>query len=157
MASFDKLFPSAFHVRPFLHSVSLFDCRAVSNGAFLMPNTFMMQELVRSAVDQYIDDMEQGFSIECPVVFTISKGASPLCCVHGRYRYLAGTPVPNSLALVREHTSRFSLQPYEPNLLSGNYIIHLACKAMLTLQSAQRMPNRVLYEVWRNADGRRMD
>ncbi|KAF2245107.1 hypothetical protein BU26DRAFT_76960 [Trematosphaeria pertusa] len=76
---------------------------SVSNGAALMPNTFMMQEIIRTAVDQYVDDQENGISVERPVVFTIPKG----------------TTIPRTLVLLREHTSRFSLQPSGPTALDA--------------------------------------
>ncbi|KAF1961564.1 hypothetical protein CC80DRAFT_488036 [Byssothecium circinans] len=72
-----------------------------SNRAVLMPNTFMMQEIIRTAVDQYVDDRENSISGERPIVFTIPKG----------------TTIPRALILLREHTSQFSLQPSRPTAL----------------------------------------
>jgi hypothetical protein len=39
-----------------------------------MPNTFMMQELIRTAVDEYMDSMDTEKPFEQPVLFTIPKG-----------------------------------------------------------------------------------
>ena len=39
-----------------------------------MPNTFMMQELVRGYVDQYMDDLENGKHLETPLVYYVPKG-----------------------------------------------------------------------------------
>jgi hypothetical protein len=41
-----------------------------------MPNTFPMQEIVRTAGDYYDDDQENGVSVERPFIFTIPKGMS---------------------------------------------------------------------------------
>jgi hypothetical protein len=40
----------------------------------LMPNTFLMQEIVRTTGDYYYDDQEHGVSVERPFIFTIPKG-----------------------------------------------------------------------------------
>lgn len=39
-----------------------------------MPNTCTMQEIIRTAVDNYFDDIDNGVSIEPPFVFSIRKG-----------------------------------------------------------------------------------
>jgi hypothetical protein len=41
-----------------------------------MPNTFTMQELVRTAVDEYTEKVESGIPAEVPTTFTIPKGES---------------------------------------------------------------------------------
>jgi hypothetical protein len=41
-----------------------------------MPNTFTMQELVRTAVDEYWEDMDNNIVVDEPVIFTIPKGNS---------------------------------------------------------------------------------
>lgn len=69
-----------------------------SNGAMFMPNTFMMQELMRTFFDQYTENSEDKNTPEKPVVICIRRGVS----------------VPNSLVLLREYLSRFSLQPSQP-------------------------------------------
>jgi hypothetical protein len=51
----------------------------VSNGATLMPNTFMMQENIRTCFDQYIDDEEDGKDVETPFVYCVPKGARGRC------------------------------------------------------------------------------
>jgi len=43
-----------------------------------MPNTFLMQEIIRTAVDNYFDDLENGMLTECPFIFTIPKGMRAL-------------------------------------------------------------------------------
>lgn len=40
----------------------------------LMPNTFPMQEIVRTTGDYYADDQENGISVERPFMFTMPKG-----------------------------------------------------------------------------------
>ncbi|RAL09436.1 uncharacterized protein BO97DRAFT_351962 [Aspergillus homomorphus CBS 101889] len=70
-----------------------------SNGALLMPNTHFMQEITRRSFDHYLDIVESGQSITAePHYLCIPKG----------------TPIPESLTLFRERTSRFSLQPARP-------------------------------------------
>ncbi|KAF2177149.1 hypothetical protein K469DRAFT_742674 [Zopfia rhizophila CBS 207.26] len=69
-----------------------------SDGATLLPNTFTMQEIIRTAVDNYFYDMENGVPIERPFIFTIPKG----------------TPVPKTLVLLRERTAQFSLLSSRP-------------------------------------------
>ncbi|KAF1969800.1 hypothetical protein BU23DRAFT_539186 [Bimuria novae-zelandiae CBS 107.79] len=65
------------------------------NTATLMPNTFMMQEIIRTAADNYFEDKENGLSVELPFIFTIPKG----------------TILHTTLVLLRETPSQFSLQP----------------------------------------------
>ncbi|MCJ1340505.1 hypothetical protein MMC09_005801 [Bachmanniomyces sp. S44760] len=90
-----------------------------SNGAIFMPNTFMMQEIIRAAFDQYVDDVEDGKCPESPLVLWIPKG----------------TLLPRDLILLHEHTSQFSLQPSRPmtisdlnNLLDNFYSKHAEVK-----------------------------
>ncbi|KAH8730057.1 hypothetical protein GQ44DRAFT_700747, partial [Phaeosphaeriaceae sp. PMI808] len=64
----------------------------------LMPNTFPMQEIVRTTGDYYADDQEHGVSVERPFIFTIPKG----------------TTLPARLVLRREGLYQFSIQPSEP-------------------------------------------
>ncbi|KAF2788227.1 hypothetical protein K505DRAFT_255994 [Melanomma pulvis-pyrius CBS 109.77] len=66
------------------------------NRAPLMPNTLMMQEIIRTAVDRYFENKENGMSVERPFILTILKG----------------TILPKSLVLLREAPSQFSLQPF---------------------------------------------
>ncbi|KAF1365902.1 hypothetical protein EJ07DRAFT_93637 [Lizonia empirigonia] len=65
----------------------------------LMPNTFPMQEVVRTMGDYYADDQENGVSVERPFIFTIPK---------------AGITLPARLVLRREGLYQFSIQPSEP-------------------------------------------
>ncbi len=39
-----------------------------------MPNTFIMQEIIRTAADNYFEDKENGMSVERPFIFTVPKG-----------------------------------------------------------------------------------
>lgn len=39
-----------------------------------MPNTFMMQEIIRQIVDQYFDGIDEGLYLDAPVIFTLAKG-----------------------------------------------------------------------------------
>ncbi|CZT13674.1 uncharacterized protein RAG0_17179 [Rhynchosporium agropyri] len=63
-------------------------------GAMMMPNTFTMQEIIRTEVDYYFDNEEISEEVETPFVYCIQKG----------------TPLPGSIVLYREGLSRFSLQ-----------------------------------------------
>jgi len=47
----------------------------VYKGAMLMPNTFTMQENIRTEVDYYFDNEELGKPLETPFVYSIPKGA----------------------------------------------------------------------------------
>ncbi|SLM35480.1 hypothetical protein LPUS_04778 [Lasallia pustulata] len=83
-----------------------------SNGAVFMPNTFTMQEWVRTAYDDYIDGLEDGQSVPDTTILRVRKG----------------TPIPSALTLFRDRSYRFSLQPSRPtnvndlnNLLSDFY------------------------------------
>ncbi|KAF1828188.1 hypothetical protein BDW02DRAFT_635342 [Decorospora gaudefroyi] len=67
----------------------------VLNRATLMPNTFIMQEIIRTAADNYFEDKENGMSVERPFIFTVPKG----------------TTLPTTLVLLRETPFQFSLQP----------------------------------------------
>ncbi|KAH7402644.1 hypothetical protein BKA66DRAFT_604208 [Pyrenochaeta sp. MPI-SDFR-AT-0127] len=64
----------------------------------LMPNTFLMQEIIRTATDYYCEDVDTGASVERPFIFTIPKG----------------TVLPTNLLLRRENVSQFTLQPSLP-------------------------------------------
>ncbi|KAF2867441.1 hypothetical protein BDV95DRAFT_502720 [Massariosphaeria phaeospora] len=68
----------------------------------LMPNTFPMQEIVRTTGDYYADDQENGVSVERPFNFTIPK-VKPI-----------GMTLPARLVLRREGLYQFSIQPSEP-------------------------------------------
>jgi hypothetical protein len=50
------------------------DSFAVSNGAVFMPNTFNMQEAIRTSIDNYIEDVENGCPSATPLILSISKG-----------------------------------------------------------------------------------
>jgi len=39
-----------------------------------MPNTIMMQEIIRTAAENYFEDEENGMSVDPPFMFTIPKG-----------------------------------------------------------------------------------
>ncbi|KAF2799225.1 hypothetical protein K505DRAFT_404737 [Melanomma pulvis-pyrius CBS 109.77] len=67
-------------------------------AAMLMPDTFTMQEIIRTAADNCLEDEENGVSVERPFIFTIPKG----------------TILPTTLVLRRENVSQFSLQPSLP-------------------------------------------
>ncbi|OAL45419.1 hypothetical protein IQ07DRAFT_635311 [Pyrenochaeta sp. DS3sAY3a] len=68
------------------------DCIALDR-ATLGPNTFSMQEIIRTAVDNYYEDIEDGSRILSPFIFTIPKG----------------TRLPDGLILLRESIALFSL------------------------------------------------
>ncbi|KAF7621564.1 hypothetical protein AFLA_011860 [Aspergillus flavus NRRL3357] len=72
------------------------------NGPVFRPNTCLMQELLRTDYDHYAEAAEVGGPTTDPLVITIRKD----------------TVIPPSLILFRDETSRFSLQPSSPLLLS---------------------------------------
>ncbi|KAL2859977.1 uncharacterized protein BJX67DRAFT_335529 [Aspergillus lucknowensis] len=75
----------------------------VSNGALFMPNTHFMQEITRRAFDNYLDAIDNGQPVACPLYLSISKG----------------TAIPKTLTLYRERDSRFTLQPSYPMTLQA--------------------------------------
>ncbi|KAI9679895.1 MAG: hypothetical protein M1817_004910 [Caeruleum heppii] len=85
-----------------------------------MPNTYMMQELVRTFVDQYTEELENGGSLETPTIYRIPKG----------------TPIPRTLILLQEHTAQFSLQPSRPTSLKGEHIKRGSREDELTMSFA---------------------
>ncbi|OGE49285.1 hypothetical protein PENARI_c022G04929 [Penicillium arizonense] len=69
-----------------------------SNGPVFMPNSRLMQQMLKFDFERYQEDIDDGKSILDPTVLCIQRG----------------TPVPSALVLWREGLSRFSLQPSEP-------------------------------------------
>lgn len=57
-----------------LRCTSSADCVAVSNGAAFLPNTFIMQEMLRAQYDQYLEDVQNDSTTEPPLIFSILKG-----------------------------------------------------------------------------------
>lgn len=87
-----------------------------TNGAVLMPNTFLMQETIRTYYDSYAN--LKG-NIEPPLILTIPKGKwQP-----NLHKYLMlislGTPVARDLILFHEFSTQFSLQPSHAMPLQG--------------------------------------
>ncbi|KAF1954678.1 hypothetical protein CC80DRAFT_449014 [Byssothecium circinans] len=78
-----------------LHQNDVWSNCLAMDRATLMPNTFTMQEIIRTAVDNYFENKENGMSVEPPFIFTIPKG----------------TTLPSTLVLLREDLAQFSLQP----------------------------------------------
>lgn len=80
----------------------------------MMPNTFTMQENIRTEVDYYFDNEELGKPVETPFVYYVRKGAY---CLSLRLLFIShclGTPIPSHINLLQEGLSRFSLQPSQP-------------------------------------------
>ncbi|KAJ5782102.1 hypothetical protein N7457_003876 [Penicillium paradoxum] len=69
-----------------------------SNGPIFMPNSRLMQQMLRFDFERYQEDIGDGKSLLDPTVICIQRG----------------TPIPPALVLWREGVSRFSLQPSEP-------------------------------------------
>lgn len=46
----------------------------MSNGAVMLPNTFLMQELVRRHFDEALDREDEGKQVETPFIYTLPKG-----------------------------------------------------------------------------------
>lgn len=83
----------------------------------------MMQEIIRTHFDQYLEDLESGKFVQSPLVLSISKGV----------------PIPSTLTLFREHLSLFSLQPSRPMMLTElNAILdHFYSKHAKTITAEQ--------------------
>ncbi|KAI1946953.1 hypothetical protein LOZ39_004894 [Ophidiomyces ophidiicola] len=94
-----------------------------SPGAVFMPNTFYMQELTRTAFDEYIERAQASGLSAALCYLTIPKGKFASWETKGPNKdsrsTRIGTPIPPSLALVRERSARFSLQPAQPVSLSA--------------------------------------
>ncbi|EXV00475.1 hypothetical protein X797_006537 [Metarhizium robertsii] len=77
------------------------DVSSVSNGAVMLPNTFLMQELVRRHFDEALDREDEGKHVETPFIYTLPKG----------------TQIPSHLILINDFGCHFSLQPSRGMLL----------------------------------------
>ncbi|KAF4765633.1 hypothetical protein N7455_004133 [Penicillium solitum] len=69
-----------------------------SNGPIFMPNSRLMQQMLRFDFDRYQEEIGDGKALMDPTVICIPRG----------------TPIPSALVLWREGMSRFSLQPSGP-------------------------------------------
>ncbi|KAJ5776434.1 uncharacterized protein N7511_001445 [Penicillium nucicola] len=69
-----------------------------SNGPIFMPNSRLMQQMLRFDLEHYQEGIDDG---KCPL------DPSVVCIERG-------TPIPSALVLWREGLSRFSLQPSDP-------------------------------------------
>ncbi|KAJ5457519.1 hypothetical protein N7475_008907 [Penicillium sp. IBT 31633x] len=69
-----------------------------SNGPIFMPNSRLMQQMLRFDFERYQEDIGDGKSLMDPTVICIPRG----------------TRIPPALVLWREGLSRFSLQPSHP-------------------------------------------
>ena len=81
-------------------------------GAMLMPNTFMMQEIIRREVDYYVDLEDAGEDVEIPLLCSIQKGCSDTTFTLCGSKSSTGTPIPRDLLLLTDGLSefRFSLR-----------------------------------------------
>jgi hypothetical protein len=50
------------------------DIVLVSNGAVFMPNTFTMQEWIRTSFDDYVESLEEGQSTADAIILSVGKG-----------------------------------------------------------------------------------
>lgn len=66
--------PVALVCRLSLRLCTLLILGTALDRASLMPNTYTMQEIIRSAAENYLENKENGISIEPPFIFTIPKG-----------------------------------------------------------------------------------
>ncbi|MCJ1348086.1 hypothetical protein MMC31_006317 [Peltigera leucophlebia] len=67
-----------------------------------------MQEMIRAHFDQYLEELGIDSAAKSPLIFSIPKGV----------------PIPPTLALFREHSCRFSLQPsYRMPLVELNSLL----------------------------------
>ncbi|OQE35221.1 hypothetical protein PENCOP_c014G04119 [Penicillium coprophilum] len=69
-----------------------------SNGPIFMPNSRLMQQMLRFDFERYLEEIGDGKSVLDPTVICVPRG----------------TPIPSALVLWREGVSRFSLQPSSP-------------------------------------------
>ncbi|KAJ5528554.1 hypothetical protein N7527_001947 [Penicillium freii] len=69
-----------------------------SNGPIFMPNSRLMQQMLRFDFDRYQEEIGDGKALLDPTVICVPRG----------------TPIPSALVLWREGLSRFSLQPSSP-------------------------------------------
>ncbi|OQD62337.1 hypothetical protein PENPOL_c012G10229 [Penicillium polonicum] len=69
-----------------------------SNGPIFMPNSRLMQQMLRFDFDRYQEEIGDGKALLDPTVICVPRG----------------TPIPSALVLWREGMSRFSLQPSSP-------------------------------------------
>ncbi|KAJ6140217.1 hypothetical protein N7471_006703 [Penicillium samsonianum] len=69
-----------------------------SNGPVFMPNSRLMQQMLRFDFERYQEEIGDGKSLMDPTVICVPRG----------------TPIPSALVLWREGMSRFSLQPSSP-------------------------------------------
>ncbi|KAJ9488770.1 hypothetical protein VN97_g4526 [Penicillium thymicola] len=69
-----------------------------SNGPIFMPNSRLMQQMLRFDFDRYQEEISDGKALLDPTVICVPRG----------------TPIPSALVLWREGMSRFSLQPSSP-------------------------------------------
>ena len=62
-----------------------------------MPNTFTMQELIRTSLDEYHKELEGGTSVGEPVIISVRKGryhpASTVCLVINYFQVLLSQPL----------------------------------------------------------------
>jgi hypothetical protein len=79
-----------------------------------MPNTFTMQEFIRTEIDYYFDNEELGKPVETPFVYSIQKGAWYRSLHLIRISHYLGTPIPSNIILLRDGSSSFFLQPSQP-------------------------------------------
>ncbi|KAJ5251059.1 hypothetical protein N7489_001469 [Penicillium chrysogenum] len=69
-----------------------------SNGPIFMPNSRLMQQMLRFDFERYQEEIADGKCLMDPTVICVPRG----------------TPIPSALVLWREGVSRFSLQPSSP-------------------------------------------
>ncbi|KAJ6185110.1 hypothetical protein N7519_006411 [Penicillium mononematosum] len=69
-----------------------------SNGPIFMPNSRLMQQMLRFDFERYQEEIADGKCLMDPTVICVPRG----------------TPIPPALILWREGVSRFSLQPSSP-------------------------------------------
>ncbi len=62
----------------FTNAFALIRHCTATNGARFMPNTFLMQELMRMHLDYYLEDLENGSKVEEPSCICVEKGLAIL-------------------------------------------------------------------------------
>lgn len=102
-------FPSLVHVRCVASSNMRHNANEIldSNGPIFMPNSRLLQQMLRFDFDHYQEETSDGKCPMDPSVICVEKGTS----------------IPSELVMWREGVSRFSLQPLGPTEVESEFHI----------------------------------
>ncbi|KAJ5457230.1 hypothetical protein N7530_012504 [Penicillium desertorum] len=87
-----------------------------SNGPIFMPNSRLMQQMLRFDFERYQEEVADGKCLMDPTVICVPRGMMfSMFNISEKQKLMSlGTPIPPALVLWREGMSRFSLQPSSP-------------------------------------------